>query len=186
MFRMLLADRFEKSFGGALPVFFNPRTLWRGAPVQFLLGSVRNGFALNRCSNTLEQSFTVEWFCHPLQCACSHRLHTHSRVALRCYKDGRNPPVNCIQLRLQLQTGHTRHADIRDQATSVVLSARVQEILRRRKRLRPQDRPLLTGPAMQCAPDHHHQQWQPFSPSLEIIIVIGRDLPTPAMARQLH
>src|SRR5580704_5571873 len=59
-----------------------------------------SGLAFHRRANTLEQSLIVERICQELHCACSDRLHTHLRVAVRRYKDGRNPAVVRIQLRL--------------------------------------------------------------------------------------
>jgi hypothetical protein len=53
-------------------------------------------------------------------------------------KDGRNPATLRIQLGLQFQAGHSRHADIRDQTCGLVLLARRQEFLRRGKRSRRQ------------------------------------------------
>src|ERR1700694_305198 len=100
---------------------------------RFLLGST-----LQCCSDTLEQGFVVEWFCHELHCACSQRLHPHFFVAVRRDKDGWNTAMLRVQLGLQFQAGDSRHADIRDQTCGLVLLARHQEFLRRGKRSRRQ------------------------------------------------
>jgi hypothetical protein len=62
------------------------------------------GLALHRRLNTFDESLIVERFCPELHCACSHRLHPHFRVAVSRYKDGRNPAMVCIQLRLRFET----------------------------------------------------------------------------------
>ena len=54
-----------------------------------------------------------------------------------------------VQLRLQFETGHSRHADIRDQTCSLVLLAGLQEFFRRGKRLRRQASHFQQ--ALQCA-----------------------------------
>src|SRR5260370_20131905 len=84
-------------------------------------------------SNTIQQCFVVKWFGQKLYRACSQRLHPHSLVAMCRDEDDRNPATFGVQLGLQLQTGHPRHTNVRDQTCRVVLLARPQEFLRRRK-----------------------------------------------------
>src|SRR6266436_6051926 len=81
--------------------------------------------ALESRSNAFEQDFIVEWFCHKLHGACSQRLHPHFCVAVCSDEDGRNPAMVSVQLGLQFQTGHSRHADICDQTCRLVLLARL-------------------------------------------------------------
>ena len=91
------------------------------------------GSAFQSRSNTFEQDFVVERFCQKLHRACPQRLHPHFFVAMGRDEDDRNPATFGVQLRLQFQTRHSRHADIRDQTGSLVLFARLQEFFRRRK-----------------------------------------------------
>src|ERR1700734_119884 len=58
------------------------------------------GLVFHGRSNAFEQSFIVERFCQELDCAGSHRLHAHFRVAVCGYKDGWNPAMVGIQVRL--------------------------------------------------------------------------------------
>src|SRR5260221_9661521 len=52
---------------------------------------------------------------------------------MRRNEDDRNPATLGIQPRLQIETRHSRHAYIRDQACSLVLFTRAEEFLGRRK-----------------------------------------------------
>src|SRR5437667_7020032 len=129
----------------------------RGPPgyAHWLRGStVQSG------SNILEQDFIVERFCHELYCARSQCLQAHFCVAVCRDEDGRNPAVLSVELGLQFQTGHSRHANIRDQACSLVLLAGLQELLRRRKRSRRQSNRLQQ--ALQC-------------PAHQLIVIDNRD-----------
>src|SRR6266849_7010970 len=85
------------------------------------------GSTLQSGTNTLEQRFVVERFCHELHCACSQRLHPHFFVAMRGDEDDRNPATFGVQLRLQLETRHSRHTDVRDQTRNLMLLAGLQE-----------------------------------------------------------
>src|SRR6267143_2116271 len=137
------------SRAGLLPMTCsNLRGLWSWspdpnlskAPTEDLLAlrvhSSVSGSILQSRSNTLEQNFVIERFCHELHGACSQRLHPHFFVSVCRDKDGRNPAMLRVQLGLQFQARHSRHADIRDQACSLVLLSRGQEFLRRGKRSR--------------------------------------------------
>src|SRR5712691_4080653 len=112
------------------------------APTEDLLAlrvhSSVSGSILQSRSNTLEQNFVIERFCHELHGACSQRLHPHFFVSMRGDKDDRNLAGFRVQLRLQFETGHSWHTDIGDQTPSLVLLAGFQELFRRRKRLRRQ------------------------------------------------
>src|ERR1700688_4507643 len=68
--------------------------------------------AFQGCPNTVQQGFVVERLCQELHRSCSQRLHPHFLVAVRGEADGRNPATLSVQLGLQFQTGHSRHADI--------------------------------------------------------------------------
>src|SRR5437868_5269593 len=72
-------------------------------------------------SNILEQDFIVERFCEELGCASPQGLHAHFCVAVCSDENGRNAATLGVELGLQLQPGHTRHADVGDQACSVAL-----------------------------------------------------------------
>jgi hypothetical protein len=93
------------------------------------------GSTLQSCSNTLEQGFVIKGFCQEFHGARSQRPHPHLRVAVCRDEDSRDPAMLGVQLSLQFQTRDSRHAYVRDQTSSLVLLARLQELLRRRKRL---------------------------------------------------
>src|SRR6266850_2711770 len=93
------------------------------------------GSTLQSGTNTLEQCSVIERFCHELHCACSQRLHSHFFVAMRGDEDDRNPATFGVQLRLQFETGHSRHTDVCDQTCNLMLLAGLQEFFRRGKRL---------------------------------------------------
>src|SRR5271165_6416739 len=88
------------------------------------------GSTLQSCPNTLEQNLIVEWFCHELHCACSQGLHPHFLVPMCRDEDGRNPILVFVELGLQFQTRHSRHTDVRDQTSNLVLLAGLKEFLR--------------------------------------------------------
>src|ERR1700739_699895 len=57
---------------------------------------------------------------------------------MRRDKDGRDPAVLRVQSGLQLETRHSRHANVSDKACRVMLLARIEELLGRGKRLHGQ------------------------------------------------
>src|SRR5947209_1178825 len=80
-------------------------------------------------ANTLEQGFVVKRFCQELYSARSQRLHPHFGIAVRGDEDGGNPAMLSLQPGLQLQPGHSWHADIRDQTCSLALLPGLQKFL---------------------------------------------------------
>jgi len=72
-------------------------------------------------------------------------------------EDDRNLAAFSVQLRLQFETGHSRHADIRDQACSLVLLPEFR-IPPPTQTLVPASQPPSAGPAARCALNHHHRQ----------------------------
>jgi hypothetical protein len=92
--------------------------------VPFLVDST-----LESCPNTFDQNFIVEWFRQELYGTCPQGLKSHVFIAMRCDKDRRNPAMLSVQPSLQLQAGHTRHADIRDQTSGIVLVTGPEECL---------------------------------------------------------
>src|SRR5882672_4425770 len=93
------------------------------------------GSTLQSGANTLEQCSVIERFCHELHSACPQRLHPHFFVAMCGDEDDWNPAMFGVQLRLQFETGHSRHADVRDQTCNLMLLPGLQEFFRRGKRL---------------------------------------------------
>src|ERR1700744_4767546 len=85
------------------------------------------------CSHTLDQSFIVKWFRQELHGARPQGLKAHFFIAMCRDKDGRNFATVGIQPGLQLQTGHSRHANIRNQTRRLLLIAGPEKCLCRMK-----------------------------------------------------
>src|SRR5580704_17888546 len=110
-------------------------SLWK-APTENLLAHAPSiGLIPQSRSNALEQDLIVKRFGEEFHRARSKRLHTHFCVAVRRDEDGWNSVMLSVQFGLQFQTGHSWHANIRDQACGLLLLAGLKEFLRRRKRL---------------------------------------------------
>ena len=73
----------------------------------------------------------IERFCQELDCTFSHCLDPHSGVSMGSNEDDRNVGFLFLQLGLQLQTRHLRHADIKDQARGLTMQIGFEEFFRR-------------------------------------------------------
>src|SRR5260370_21920206 len=102
------------------------------APTENLLAPPRALYRLilQSCSNALEQHFIVKRFGQELHRSRSQCLHPHFCVAVCRDEDGWDSAVFSVQFGLQFQTRHSRHANIRDQACSVLVLAGLQKFFR--------------------------------------------------------
>ena len=117
--------------------------------------------AIQRRSNTLQQSLIVEGFCQEIHCAGSHRLQAHFLVALFRYK---------IVGILQWPAFNCACTDRTFPACGYPRSGKQSPAGGRTSGTLPLTRTLLTAVpeissclAVHSASTHHHRQSQPFS-----------------------
>src|SRR5271168_2623478 len=60
-------------------------------------------------------------------------MQTHFFIAMGRDEDDRYPAMFCVQFGLQLEAGDSRHADVCDQASSLMLQSGIQKFFRRGK-----------------------------------------------------
>lgn len=84
-------------------------------------------------TNTCEQGFVVERFSQKLHRSCSQCTQPHFFIAMGRDEDDRNPATIRVQLRLQFESGDSRHTDVGDHTSGLMLQAGVQKFLRRGK-----------------------------------------------------
>ena len=86
----------------------------------------------------IEQVIFVERLGQEFDRTGPQRLHPHRCIVVGGDEDDWNLDLIGVQLRLQIEAGHPRHADVRDQARHVMLLAGAQKFFSRRKRARMQ------------------------------------------------
>src|SRR5262249_31829797 len=75
-------------------------------------------------ANGLKQDGAIKRLDHKFHRTVSHRVQTHVFIAVSSNKNGRDRAAISIQLSLQVESRHPRHADVADQTSSFVLPAR--------------------------------------------------------------
>jgi hypothetical protein len=61
-----------------------------------------------------EQNIIAERFRQKLHCTCTQSLHSHVCVSMRSNEDGWDSAVLGVQPGLQVEAGHSRHANVGD------------------------------------------------------------------------
>jgi hypothetical protein len=97
-----------------------PAFFWCVVPVSSTLES---------CPNAFDKKLVVEWLREKLHRTCSHSLRPHLFITVRRDEDVGIWQHSSVQFGLQIQAGHSRHTDIRDQARGFVLMSGLQELL---------------------------------------------------------
>ena len=72
----------------------------------------------------------IERFCKELDGTASHGLKSHPGVSMSSNKDDRDVAFLFFQPGLQLQTRHSRHADVNDQARGLTMQIGLEELFR--------------------------------------------------------
>src|SRR5579862_7337743 len=91
-------------------------------------GPNRFGSTLQSRSYAVEQDLIVKRLGQKLHCTRSERLHSHFCVTMCGDEDGRNSAVFGVQLGLQFEPRHPRHADIGDQTCGFMLLAGFEKV----------------------------------------------------------
>jgi hypothetical protein len=86
---------------------------------------------LERLVDPVEQVLVAERLLDEVNRAGLHRLDRHRHVAMSGDEDDRQDRVVLVQLLLQLESAHARHADVEHQAARVIVPMRIEELLRR-------------------------------------------------------
>ena len=77
-----------------------------------------------------QQYSVVKRLGQELDCTFAHGNNPHLGVAMRCNENDRYSASFSLELRLQVKSGHARHANIGDQAHSLASGFGIQELFR--------------------------------------------------------